>query len=350
MIAAGFYGSSQPASEADNLAAADVHSAPTVARPASAAEGLGLAVGLIGAAALGGFTILSLAHHKPAPAPRPPAPVLAKAAPPETLPVAHADTASTPPSLAAPSAATPAPVLVVDSTAPAAPTPAVVRSGPPAGAAAAPGKAENYFSQNEQFSAQAAEEGVPTSHIQRIQHPDQVVAQGAVIPAVLETALDSDLPGYARALVSRDVRSFDGSHVLIPRGSRLVGQYKSELQTGQTRMLVIWTRLLRPDGVTIQLGSPTTDESGEAGLTGRVDNHFLQRYGSAFLLTAISGLASVGGAGNNTVVIGTATQGSSVASTALQTDGKIAPTVKIMQGAPIQVFVARDLDFSEDSE
>jgi type IV secretion system protein VirB10 len=346
MIAAGFYGSSEPASEADDLASADVRSAPTVGRPASAAEGLGLAAGLIGAAALGGLTILSLAHHKPAPAPRPPAPVLARAAP-ETLPVAHA--AATPPPLAAPSAATPAPVLVVDSTAAVAPTPPVVRSGPSTGAAAPPGKPENYFSQNEQFSSQAAEEGVPTSHVQRIEHKDKVVAQGAVIPAVLETALDSDLPGYARALVSRDVRSFDGSQVLIPRGSRLVGQYKSEIQTGQTRMLVIWTRLLRPDGVTIQLGSPTTDESGQAGLTGRVDNHFLQRYGSAFLLTAISGLASVGGAGNNTVVIGTATQGSSVATTALQTDGKISPTIKIMQGAPIQVFVARDLDFSEDA-
>jgi type IV secretion system protein VirB10 len=349
MIAAGFYGSRQPASEPDDLAAADVRSAPTVGRPASAAEGLGLAAGLIGAAALGGFTILSLAHHKPAPAPKPPAPVLARAAP-EALPVAHADTAPTPPPLAAPSTATPAPVLVVDSTAAAAPTPAVVRSSPSTAAAAPPGKSENYFSQNEQFSSQASEEGVPTSHVHRIDHKDKVVAQGAVIPAVLETALDSDLPGYARALVSRDVRSFDGSQVLIPRGSRLVGQYKSEIQTGQTRMLVIWTRLLRPDGVTIQLGSPTTDESGEAGLTGKVDNHFLQRYGSAFLLTAISGLASVGGAGNNTVVIGTATQGSSVASTALQTDGKISPTIKVMQGAPIQVFVARDLDFSEDSE
>lgn len=247
-----------------------------------------------------------------------------------------------------PSVAAPAPVLVVDSTSAVAPAPVVVRNGGPAAGAAAPAKAQNYFSQNEEFSAHAAEEGVPTSHVQRIEHPDKVVAQGAVIPAVLETALDSDLPGYARALVSRDVRSFDGSHVLIPRGSRLVGEYKSELQTGQTRMLIVWTRLLRADGVTIQLGSPTTDKSGQAGLTGRVDNHFLQRYGSAFLLTAISGLASVGGAGNNTVVIGTATQGSSVASTALQTDGKIAPTVRIMQGAAIQVFVARDLDFSDE--
>jgi type IV secretion system protein VirB10 len=347
MIAAGFYGSSEPASEADDLAAADVRSAPTVGRPASAAEGLGLAAGLIGAAALGGFTILSLAHHKPSP-PAPPASSPARTPSSDTRPVARA--AAAPPALAAaPSAATPAPVLVVDSTAAVAPAPPAVRSGP-APTAAAPAKAQNYFSQNEEFSARAGEEGVPTSHVQRIEHPDKVVAQGAVIPAVLETALDSDLPGYARALVSRDVRSFDGSHVLIPRGSRLVGQYKSELQTGQTRMLIVWTRLLRPDGVTIQLGSPTTDESGEAGLTGRVDNHFLERYGSAFLLTAISGLASVGGAGNNTVVIGTATQGSSVATTALQTDGKIAPTVRIMQGAAIQVFVARDLDFSEDAE
>jgi len=203
-------------------------------------------------------------------------------------------------------------------------------------------------SQDEQFTARVGEEAVPTSHVQRLDHPDQVIAQGAIIPAVLETGLNSDLPGYARALVSRDVRSFDGSHILIPLGSRLVGQYKSALETGQTRMLIVWTRLLRPDGVTIQLGSPTTDDLGQAGLSGKVDRHLLQRYGSAILLSLVGSLASVGGS-SNTVVIGAAGQGASAAGIALQNDGKISPTIRVAPGAPIQVFVARDLDFAEDA-
>jgi type IV secretion system protein VirB10 len=223
---------------------------------------------------------------------------------------------------------------------------APLKAGP--AAVAAPSKSSVFFSQDEQFAARAGEEAVPTSHVHKLDHPDRIIAQGAVIPAVLETALNSDLPGYARALVSRDVRSFDGSRILIPRGSRLVGQYKSGLQTGQTRMLIVWTRLLRPDGITIDLGSPTTDDLGVAGLSGKVDRHLLQRYGSAVLLTAVGGLASVGGS-SNTVVIGTGAQGASAATAALQTDGKISPTVRVMQGAPIQVFVARDLDFSEEA-
>jgi len=334
----------------DDLDLASARSAPEVGRPASAAEGLGLAVGLIGATALGGLTILSLSHHRaPPPVAKPVPPVAAapaaRAAPP--APVVSVAATAPPPVVRPAEAPAQNSVLVVDSGLPPAPPVAAPAARGPTPNAAPP-RSDILFTQDEQFAARAGGDAVPTSHVQRLEHPDKVIAQGAVIPAVLETALNSDLPGYARALVSRDVKSFDGSQVLIPRGSRLVGQYKSALQTGQSRMLVVWTRLLRPDGVTIQLGSPTTDDLGEAGLSGKVDRHFLQRYGSAMLLSVISGLASIGGS-TNTLVIGTATQGSSAAAVALQTDGKISPTVRVMQGAPIQVFVARDLDFTEDA-
>jgi len=330
----------------DELDLADVRSAPEVGRAPNAAEGLGLAVGLIGAAALGGATIFGLAHHRPAAPPRPP-PAVRAAAPATPRPVSVSEV----PSLQGPAPAAPAapsPILAFDSSAP---PPAAVAPAPtgtrPAGAAAPP-KPGVLGSQDEQFTARVGEEAAPTSHVQRLDHPDQVIAQGAVIPAVLETGLNSDLPGYARALVSKDVRSFDGSRVLIPQGSRLVGQYKSALETGQTRMLIVWTRLLRPDGVTIQLGSPTTDDLGQAGLSGKVDRHLLQRYGSAVLLSVVGSLASIGGS-SNAVVIGAAGQGASAAGIALQNDGKISPTVRVAPGAPIQVFVARDLDFAEDA-
>src|SRR5207237_4723783 len=101
------------------------------------------------------------------------------------------------------------------------------------------------------------------------------VAQGTLIPAVLETALDSTRPGLARAIVSRDVRGFDGSRVLIPRGSRLIGDYRSDVQPGQHRALVSWTRLIRPDGVTIAIGSPAADTLGGGGIRAEVHSHFL---------------------------------------------------------------------------
>jgi type IV secretion system protein VirB10 len=349
MINAGPYLSQTPRRQAppDELDLASVRAAPEVARRPSAAEGIGLAVGLIGAAVLGSATILSLANHRAPARPQVSAATPVRPAAPLAQPRAAAPIASPPPQSLGPSpppAAAPSPVLVVDSSA----LPPVVAAAVKGGGPAPVAPPRSSASPDEQFAARVGEEAAPTSHAQRLDHPDKVIAQGAVIPAVLETALNSDLPGYARALVSRDVRSFDGSQILIPRGSRLVGQYKSSLEAGQSRMLIVWTRLLRSDGLTLQLGSPTTDDLGQTGLAGKVDRHLLQRYGPAVLLSVVGGLASAGGS-NNTVVIGAANQGSSVAGVALQSDGKISPTVRVMQGAPIEVFVARDLDFAEDA-
>ncbi|MES1198446.1 MAG: TrbI/VirB10 family protein [Pseudomonadota bacterium] len=175
----------------------------------------------------------------------------------------------------------------------------------------------------------------------------QIVPEGAVIPAVLETALNSDLPGYTRALVSRDVLSFDGKNVLIPRGSRLIGQYRSAVALGQSRAFVVWTRLVRPDGVNIQLADPGTDALGRGGLEGHVDTHFMRRFGGAILLTLLSAGANAVASSNdaNTAVIIGSTQ-SLGAQTVGQTQN-VAPTVDVPQGTPIRIFVTRDLDFSD---
>ena len=174
-------------------------------------------------------------------------------------------------------------------------------------------------------------------------NPGTTVAQGTMIPAILETAINTDVPGYVRAIVSQDVRSFDGARVLVPRSSRLVGQYQSGLQAGQRRAYVIWTRLIRPDGVSVALASPATSFDGTAGLEGRVDSHFFSRFGSAMLLSVISGLTTVASGGASVILGG----GQTAASTALQQDGQRPPTVRVRMGEPIRVFTARDLDFSQ---
>jgi type IV secretion system protein VirB10 len=173
--------------------------------------------------------------------------------------------------------------------------------------------------------------------------PATTITQGTMIPAVLETAINTDVPGYVRAVVSQDVKSYDGRRILVPRSSRLIGQYQSGLQAGQKRAYVIWTRLIRPDGVSVALASPGTAFDGSGGVPGKVDTHFFQRFGSGLLLSVIGGLSAVASGGASVIVGG----GQNAASTALQQNGDIGPTIRVRMGEPIRVFTARDLDFSQ---
>lgn len=173
------------------------------------------------------------------------------------------------------------------------------------------------------------------------------VIEGTVIAAVLETALNSDLPGYVRAVVSRDVRGFDGTKILVPRGSRLIGQYKSGVALGQSRTFVIWTRMIRPDGATIELSAPATDGLGRGGLNGDVDTHFFERFGGAALLTLLNlGVGAAVDAGDTNIVIASTRAGVDAGAGAIAGGAGIAPTVTVPQGSPVRVFVSQDLDFS----
>ncbi|HEX8414607.1 MAG TPA: TrbI/VirB10 family protein, partial [Sphingomicrobium sp.] len=156
---------------------------------------------------------------------------------------------------------------------------------------------------NDDFASRLGGVGGSAATAVAMVDPKTTVTQGTLIPAILETAINTDVPGYVRAIVSADVRSFDGSRVLVPRSSRLIGQYKSGLQAGQKRAYVVWTRLIRPDGVSVNIGSPAVGFSGETGLAGKVNNHFFERFGSAILLSVIGGLTSMGG-GAATVITG----------------------------------------------
>ena len=105
---------------------------------------------------------------------------------------------------------------------------------------------------NRRFLANAGD--VETSHANRIARIDALVPQGTMIRATLETAIQSDLPGMVKAITREDVYSFDGRRVLIPSGTMLTGEYRSAIARGQTRVFVIWSRLLRSDGISLALG------------------------------------------------------------------------------------------------
>ena len=208
---------------------------------------------------------------------------------------------------------------------------------------------DNRASAEERFAARVSGASADAARASQMRDIGRTVPQGFVIPAVLETAIDSDLPGSVRAVVSRDVRGFDGSQVLVPRGSHLIGQYRSAAAVGQTRAFVVWSRIITPTGVTIDIGSPATDRLGRGGLEGEADGHFFQRFGAAILLSVVSGgidALSRGGSNNTALVIGSPAQAQNVAAIALQKQIDIPTTIRVPQGAAVQVSVARDLDFS----
>ena len=179
----------------------------------------------------------------------------------------------------------------------------------------------------------------------RFMNPSRTVPQGTVIPAVLETALDSTRPGGVRALVQRNIHAFDGSRVLIPRGSRLYGEYDAQIQRGENRALIRWTRLIRPDGVTIALDSPASDPLGRAGVKGKVDGKFFQRFGGALLQSVLDiGVGVATREATDGVIV--ALPGSTQNVTPRIAEGEIRPTLKVRHGTSVSVFVARDLDFS----
>jgi type IV secretion system protein VirB10 len=175
------------------------------------------------------------------------------------------------------------------------------------------------------------------------------VTQGTLIPAVLETGFDSTQPGYARAMVSRDVRAFDGSKVLIPRGSKLVGEYRSEVAQGQGRAIIVWTRLIRPDGMTIAMDSPAVDTLGRGGVKASVDTHFWARLGDALLQSTVglgSALAQRSVSGPVVVVGGGAGAAASLPAGQIGPVSNYVPTLMVPAGTSISIFVAHDLDFS----
>ncbi|RZN12637.1 IncP-type conjugal transfer protein TrbI [Bradyrhizobium sp. Leo121] len=152
--------------------------------------------------------------------------------------------------------------------------------------------------QNLYPNGQAKKENFFNSDLAKLGYlPNQVVPprsyyelkRGSVIPATLITGINSDLPGRITAQVSQNVYdSATGHRLLIPQGTKLMGRYDSKISFGQSRVLVIWTDIIFPNGSTVQIGGMAgTDAEGYGGFTDQVDNHYFKTFGSAILLAII---------------------------------------------------------------
>lgn len=207
---------------------------------------------------------------------------------------------------------------------------------------------------NARFQQEVGNQVVSKVKASKLGALDKIILEGKLIDAVLETAIHSDLPGMVRAIVSRDVYAESGDRILIPRGSRLTGQYNSQVTKGQSRVFIVWTRAIGPDGIEVALNSGGTDPLGRAGIGGSVNHHFWQIFGASTLLSII-------GAGTANVGVGASDQYNSASayrqqlaegfqnSSASLLEGyiNIPPTIEVKQGTQIKIFVARDLDFTE---
>lgn len=208
----------------------------------------------------------------------------------------------------------------------------------------------NYGSQGQQRQATDLESrlnstSIVTAKAGALSNRNFLVTAGSQIPCVLQTAMDSTLPGFTSCIVPRSVFSDNGRVVLMEKGTRVLGEYQGGLQQGQNRLFVVWNRAITPTGITIALGSPAADALGRSGMSGEVETFFWKRFGGALLLSMVSDLGS---AASNRLsgASETSRAPNQAAATALENDIGIQPRLRAPQGTEMTIFVAKDVDFS----
>jgi type IV secretory pathway VirB10-like protein len=183
-----------------------------------------------------------------------------------------------------------------------------------------------------------------------------ILRTGAVIPGLLLSAMESELPGAITAQVSQDVYDTPtGNFLLIPQGSRLVGAYSNAVQYGQARIFVAWQRIIYPDGSALDIGAmPGADEQGESGFRDQVNNHFVRIFGSALLMSVVTGGITISqpqSTNSNSTHLSTqdalgaalGQQLGQATSDMLEKNLSIAPTLKIRPGYRFNIMVVKDL-------
>jgi type IV secretion system protein TrbI len=179
-----------------------------------------------------------------------------------------------------------------------------------------------------------------------------VVQAGSVIAAALITGMRSDLPGEVTAQVTENVYdSPTGRYLVIPQGAKLIGTYDSQVAFGQDRLLLVWTRLILPNGASIVLErQPAADRQGFNGLEDEVDQHWGRLFMGAALSTVIGIGAELGSNANDSAIASALRQGSSnslsqTGQQITQRNLNIQPTLTIRPGFPVRVIINRDLVF-----
>lgn len=222
----------------------------------------------------------------------------------------------------------------------------VFPSGGGGSSPASGGSGAVQYSDNELFLRDAPP--LTVAEAQRMATPDRTLAQGTIIQAALRGAINSDLPGNVSAVVTEPVEAFSGNRILVPAGSRLFGAYRSDIEVNQKRILIVWSRILTPDGTSMQISAVGGDQLGRSGLTGFVDTKFVARFGGAALISLIGSAPAV--AANQAeddisrdVLVNTAEDLEDATDNVIAEQISISPTIYVDQGATVTVIVDRDV-------
>jgi len=196
----------------------------------------------------------------------------------------------------------------------------------------------------------------------------RAILQGKIIDAVLESSINTDVKAPVRAIISRDVYAEYGKNILIPRGSRLIGEYQAEIKRGQSRVTITWNRIIRVDGLSLNISASAVDNLGRGGVEGDVDNKYTEILGTAFLSTMLT-IATAIAVEETTGSTGISTASTTSTGDTIQSSGKTSdyaivegtkdfmdkasklvdevaeqkPTIRIAQGTKIIVMVNQDL-------
>lgn len=226
-------------------------------------------------------------------------------------------------------------------------------SGPAATPPVDSGSAQNMQDRKTAFLNAATDRRIVSDDRLQAKASPYVVQAGSVIPAALITGIRSDLPGQITAQVTEAVYdSPTGQYLLIPQGAKLIGQYDSSVAFGQSRILLVWTRLIMPDGTSIVLErQPGADTEGYAGLQDQVDYHWGELFKAAVLSTVLSVGAEAGTSDSENNLAQAIRMGASnsISQTGQQIVSRqlnIQPTLTIRPGFPVRVIVTRDLVLS----
>lgn len=193
---------------------------------------------------------------------------------------------------------------------------------------------------------------------QPLNQPDTLMLRGTYIRCVLETRIITDIPGFTSCVVTEPVYSFTGRKLLLPKGSKVLGKYSQE--PNGPRAAVIWDRIITPTGIDVNMASPGVDNLGGAGHPGDYNAHWPARIGAALMISLLSDAfkyeAAVHGPTQTTISNGVVTQTpfesntaktvQNIADQAVQRAANRPATVTINQGTVLNVYVARDVDFS----
>jgi type IV secretion system protein VirB10 len=224
------------------------------------------------------------------------------------------------------------------------------------GAGQANAAAKRSEVKEESFAASLETTGLKGSNASRIANVSLTIARGRLFECVLDTAISSVVTGQVRCTVPDDVYGEDGKLVMLDRGTEVVGEYKSDLQDGEPRLGVIWTRAKTPGGVVINLGSPATDPLGRGGVSGQVETFFWRRFGAAIMLSILddtlaavaAGVRERNRSGDGQIYINNSSRGGrDLAGIALDRSLNIRPVLVKNQGESVAVFLARDLSFKD---